>query len=789
MERDLKVCKAFEEKLAESEVLFRGLFDTMPSGAAVYEVVNEGICGKDYIIKDFNRTSLQMEGKKKEDVVGKSLYDLRPNIDQFGLIDTFRQVWQTGQPAFLPGKVYRDDHFCNWYENWVFKLPSGEIVAIYNDVTERKRAEENLKKRLKYEQLLYKISSLAVNYKKIDAFLNECLALMGETLEVSRIYIFEYRQNTDIMDNTYEWVAPGIRPEKENLQGIDSATIFWWTQILKGNRIINFSDIEEITDKGTKEVLRAQNIKSILAVPLFIDNIFWGFWGFDDCLEYHEWPKEDIDLLLSIASIMTQAFLRKRAEQSLFSEKERLRVTLHSIGDGVITTDKKGCVTMLNDVAEQLTGWTQREAAGKPLIEVFNIINEKTRLQCENPVDKVLQTGMIVGLANHTALISKDGTERAIADSAAPIRDQKGNVLGVILVFRDVTQEKQKEEEIIYLSYHDLLTGLYNRAFFEKELERLDMEAYLPLSLIMGDVNGLKITNDVFGHQEGDRLLKTIARLMKESCRQGDIIARWAGDEFVILLPNTSNKAANEICEQINQSCVNKEQDGLHVSISLGCATKEQSSESILRVLKNAEDFMYKRKLLESKSLRSAIVSSMRNTLFEKSHETEEHAERLSHYCKQIGMVMGLSENELNELELLGMLHDIGKIGIMDSILTKPGPLNDEEWVEMKKHPEIGYRIAQSVPHLLQIAEYILSHHERWDGKGYPQGLEAANIPFLARILAVVDAYDAMRSDRVYRKALPESKAREELKKHAGTQFDPSIVHVFLNQVLKDKES
>ena len=197
-------------------------------------------------------------------------------------------------------------------------------------------------------------------------------------------------------------------------------------------------------------------------------------------------------------------------------------------------------------------------------------------------------------------------------------------------------------------------------------------------------------------------------------------------------------------------------------------------------ILNVAEDFMYRHKLLESRSYRSSVISSLKKMLYEKSFETEEHAMRLTGLCADAGRLMGLSQSDLNDLELFSMLHDIGKIVVKDSVLLKPSKLTEDEWTEMRKHCEIGYRIAQSAPELSHVADYILCHHEHFDGSGYPQGLKGTQIPLLARILSVADSYDAMVNDRYYRKALSKDAAIAELKRCAGTQFDPDIVKVFL---------
>ncbi|HBE78278.1 MAG TPA: GGDEF domain-containing protein, partial [Firmicutes bacterium] len=482
-------------------------------------------------------------------------------------------------------------------------------------------------------------------------------------------------------------------------------------------------------------------------------------------------------LLYSIIHDITE---RQKAESELFQEKEQLKVTLHSIGDGVITTDTSGKVTLINEIAEKLTGWIGEEAIGKPLHQVFHIINEKTGQICENPVKKVLDTGLIVELANHTVLIAKDGIRRFIADSGAPIRDKDGKVFGVVLVFRDVTEKKIKEDEIRYLSFHDKLTGLYNRAFFEQETKRLDQREFLPLSLIIGDVNGLKLANDIFGHEVGDKLLTTISGILKTECPSEGIVARWGGDEFVIILPRTSRNKALSLCQNIQKHCSLMPEDPIKPNIAFGASTKEKMYQDINLVLKDAEDIMYRHKLLEGKSVRSSLITSLEKTLYARSYETEEHAKRIQNISVKVGCEMGLSASELDELGLLAILHDIGKIGIPDHILTKPLKLTQEEWREMKKHPEIGCRIAQSTPELSHVADLILSHHERWDGKGYPMGLTENGIPNLARIIAIIDAYDVMTHSRPYKEAISSQEAIEEIRNCAGKQFDPVIADVFI---------
>lgn len=478
---------------------------------------------------------------------------------------------------------------------------------------------------------------------------------------------------------------------------------------------------------------------------------------------------------------------RETMKEELYRERELLGTTLHSIGDGVVTTDINGVITSVNQSAQEITGWNALESVGKNFNEIFILKSEITGQIVENPVEKVLKTGRVVGLANHTVLVNKAGGLIPVADSAAPIKDGNGQIYGVVMVFRDVTSEKEKKEQILYLSYHDVLTGLYNRRFIEEEMKRADISSSLPLAVIMGDVNGLKITNDVFGHDEGDRLLQQLAGVMTECCREEDILCRWGGDEFLILMLHTTKEETEQVVKRIRRLCAERSEGTLQLSVSLGYSVIEQSYGSLEQALQDAEEWMYHQKLLEGKSYRNTVISTLLSTLYEKSLETEEHAERLKDNCCRMGRELHFTDAEMNELSLFAILHDIGKVGVDQSILKKPAPLSLEEWEEMRKHPEIGYRIAQNTPELIGVSEYILSHHERWDGSGYPRGLKGDQIPLMCRILSIADAFDAMTNDRAYRRAKSREAAIAELNRCAGTQFDPQIARIFVDKVLSSQ--
>lgn len=333
-------------------------------------------------------------------------------------------------------------------------------------------------------------------------------------------------------------------------------------------------------------------------------------------------------------------------------------------------------------------------------------------------------------------------------------------------------QQKEAEKRIHYLTFHDNLTGLYNRTFFEQEFQRLDSPRQLPLTIIMGDVNGLKLVNDTFGHAQGDLLLEKAARIFKASCRQEDIIARWGGDEFIILLPQTDEGTAQEIIQRINRATRREEEAPIPLSIALGSATKVEENQDIASVLKQAEDEMYKNKLMEGRSTRSSILNYLETAMYKKGISSD-GVERMQELALLFGKYLGLETSDIEDGLLLLNIIDIGKIALPEDVLMQEERLSHNDQKELKKHPEIGYRIAKNLPELASIAESILTHHEQWNGQGYPNGLKGKGIPFLARLVAMIEGYVEAHQEGL--------DGEQFLHDEAGVRFDPDLVQSFLN--------
>ena len=224
----------------------------------------------------------------------------------------------------------------------------------------------------------------------------------------------------------------------------------------------------------------------------------------------------------------------------------------------------------------------------------------------------------------------------------------------------------------------------------------------------------------------------------------------------------------------------------MFVSVSFGFASKVNADEDMEKVFAQAEDLMYHKKLMESNEMKSDTIKMIAKSLYEKDSHEQEHCERVSEICKNIGLAMKFAANEVYELGVLGKLHDIGMIGMKEEILNKQTDLDPDEWEELKKHPEIGYQILRSVSEYARIAEYVLCHHERVDGSGYPRNLKKDQIPIQSKILSVAEAYDSMTGSSAYREPFSSSKAIKELQANSNTQFDEQIVGVFIQNVIEE---
>jgi diguanylate cyclase (GGDEF)-like protein/PAS domain S-box-containing protein len=459
---------------------------------------------------------------------------------------------------------------------------------------------------------------------------------------------------------------------------------------------------------------------------------------------------------------------------------EKLLNQLQSMFNGhnavmLLINPRTGMIIDSNPAASKFYGYAQEELLSMGIKEICYMSNNAQNSDCV----EAFSVGTKHTTAQHRL---KDGSFRMVDIYSSQI-NYSGEIMSYAIIF-DVSDREEAIEEIRYLSYHDHLTSLYNRRYFETEMNRLDVPRNWPMTLIMGDVNGLKLINDSFGHREGDEFLKYTADILLSSCREDDIIARIGGDEFAILLPKTSQEETDKLLDRIKTQIQEVVKSKPLLSISFGYATKTENNTLLKDKMVEAENMMYNNKMYESTSMRNKSVKLIMNALFEKSARELNHSNRVSSICGQIASAMNMTQDEINRVKLAGLVHDIGKIGVDEKILNKPGKLDLDEWLEIKKHPEAGWRILNSTDEFSEVSRLILCHHERWNGSGYPNQLKEVEIPLESRIISVADAYDAMTDVRTYNRSIPKDRAIDELKRNSGTQFDPSIVEIFISKVL-----
>lgn len=492
----------------------------------------------------------------------------------------------------------------------------------------------------------------------------------------------------------------------------------------------------------------------------------------------------DIPHIISIIDDITD---RKNAEQALKKSEEKYRFLTEFTSDVIwVFNYTQNKFTYISPSIHQLRGLSTEEAIHEKLEDSMT---PESLVLVRNSTRKNINSFIANPEAPNTYLIEirqpcKNGDFIWVEVSTKYRYHMRGDI-EIVGVSRNIDKRKRAEEAVLYLSYHDQLTGLYNRRFYEEELLRLDTPRNLPIALVMADVNGLKLINDAYGHQMGDKILKTFAEILKNECRHDEIAARIGGDEFVILFSKTDQKSVQRIVNRLNETISRVRIDHTILSASMGFAIKQDPIDDLNDVFKRAEDAMYQHKLCISPSVKKATIDLIVNSIYEKNHQEVIHSKNVSEYCEAIGRELGFGMESINQIKLAGLRHDIGEIAIDNAILTKTEKLTEDEWTEIKRHPEIGYHILRSVNELAEIAKFVLEHHERWDGEGYPKGLKKEEITLQGRIIAVADAYCTMISNRPFRQAFTEAEAINELKRCSGTQFDANIVHLFVEEVLK----
>ncbi|HMA60640.1 MAG TPA: HD domain-containing phosphohydrolase [Halanaerobiales bacterium] len=384
-----------------------------------------------------------------------------------------------------------------------------------------------------------------------------------------------------------------------------------------------------------------------------------------------------------------------------------------------------------------------------------------------------------------TVPIQQYGTFQIISEEYDYFTNQDKNLVELLISHSGAALKRlNREEEIRYFGFHDYLTGLYNRDYIEEEIKRLNNSRQLPVSVIIADVNGLKLINDTFGHDDGDKLLKCIAATLDDACRKEDILGRWGGDEFLILLPGTTKKNILSIIDRIKDRLEQKTYKDIPLSVSFGFATKVEKETDIVDIIDKADRRMYNNKTKNYKQNSEQMLEVLYKKLNKMGYETESHCQRVKSLAEKFARQLKFDQEKIKLIKKTARLHDIGMINIPRELINQESDLSNEEYKIIQTHPEVGFRIANSLNEVNEIAQAILHHHEWWNGTGYPEQKAGDNIPLYARIISIVDAFDVMTHDQVYKEKISKERAIDRLRSMAGIQFDPKLTKMFIEEVI-----
>jgi diguanylate cyclase (GGDEF)-like protein/PAS domain S-box-containing protein len=711
-----------QNALKESEKRFRELFENQLSGVVVFS--NQNKYG-DFIVSDINPAGCLLAKRSRENLVGRNVITAFPDFAKTGLHLTISQVWHSAQAESVKNYYYSDNHNSYWADYYFFKLPSGEVVAIIEDITIRRKAEKAIEGSMEwYRTVAEDIPALVcrlnpdetytfANNAYCDMFGLNCEKIVGKSHHIV--------------------IPPEFRP------GISAS-------------------LHELTKESPISKNEHYNISQALGLR-------WLRWTNRAMFN----SEGNISEYICIGEDITEQ--KKNYENLQISETLKSSI-IEAIPDIIIRYNQEG---------RYLDIFTHDEnKLYKPCEMILNLtVNDVLPPE----VAKIAKRGINMALNSDKVHTEEYSLQTPDGELTFEARFRACGTDAVVALIRDVTEARLNEKQLQFMSMHDLLTGIYNRNYFEEELKRYDGSRDYPITVISADVDGLKLVNDTLGHGRGDSLLVSAAKVIRKNLRSSDILARVGGDEFAALLPQTDTETGEAIVARINESisAYNDSHEDLPLSLSIGVATTLSQETTLDELLKKADDLMYRDKLYRSPSTRSQVVQTLLVALAERDFITEGHTRRLADLCMEIGRRASLTNSQLSDLYLLTQVHDLGKVGIPDNILFKEGPLTENEWEIMRLHPEKGYRIAISSPDLSGVADLILKHHERYDGSGYPLGLEGDNIPIECRILSIVDAFDAMTHKRPYNRVKSCEEAVEEVKRYSGYQFDPDLAAIFLD--------
>ncbi|MGL5414095.1 MAG: HD domain-containing phosphohydrolase [Clostridium sp.] len=704
---------------------------------------------------------------KEQKLIGEKCYKVFQNLDKPCYFCTNEKIKNDTSDKFYESEFYNEklnkkfklkDKIIEWFDGRRVRL---EIASSLSEEV----VNLNLSRVINYENALENILNDFEKGVDVTKLVDKVLYLIGEYTGASRVYVFNIDLFQDYISNTYEWCAEGVTSQIDNLKCIPCSSIPWWMGKLLKDEHIFIPNVEEMTEEAVNEqkILEEQEIKSAIVIPLKIFEQLYGFIGIDNVREESIWNENEVETLMSFVNVILTIMENSYRYQS----SEEITRKYNTIFDAtvkptIIINEWKKIIIYNNELAE--------------FLEIEENINGKL-------VDEYIEKIDLERSNNKEFTVTVNGKEKNFIVGIKKLT----NINQYVITLFDITERKNAEKELRELGYKDKLTNLYNRNKYIEDVEEISKEEIGNIGIVISDIDGLKFINDSLGHDFGDDVIRKFAKILKKYDKENMCVYRFGGDEFIIFIKNSGKEELMEVSEEIKSKLSTANEDGEEKYISASIGISYGESRRINELLREADANMYREKVKNNRRVIDEIIKGFEKALETKDYGMLNHGTRMAKYALLIAEKLDLSVSRKEKLKLLCKFHDIGKIAIENNILFKPAKLTLEEFNIVKQHSEIGYRIARNSSLLETISEFILKHHERFDGKGYPLGIKGEEIPLECRIVALVDTFDVIMNERPYKKAATLDVAIEEIKRCMGTQFDPKIAQIFIEILETEK--
>ncbi|HLO29057.1 MAG TPA: PAS domain S-box protein [Anaerolineales bacterium] len=805
--RDVAERKRTEAALLESEKRYRTLAE------AAHDMIF--ILDRQGRVQYVNSYAAQQFRNEPSQLVGKRITELFPSEVVSRQMNSVKSVIETGQSVY----VEAENHFperASWLGTRLvpMRTETGEVYAVLGiarDISDRKKAEVTLQR---HDAVLEAVSFAAERFLKAGDWeqnVQEFLAYLGQATGTSRVYVFEnsIAQDGSLLTHyRYEWVTSGVTPQLDNplLQNFpyQEGGLGRWEAMLGRNQAV-YGNVKDFPE-SEKVILIPQDIRSLAVVPIFVSGIFWGHMGYDECAVEREWSAMEIEALRTAANILGAAIQNQHAKEALRASEAEYRSLFENALEGIYRTTPDGKILTGNPAMVEMFGYASLEEMQGIQIAHDLYVYSEDREEMNRRLD---ENGEI-----HNAellLRRKDGHPLIVLDNSRAVRDEDGKILYYEGTLTDITGRKRAEqqiqrkmEQLSSLHTIDLAIssstdlGITLNIVLGHVLTQLNVDAagillLNPYSLTLQHAFGQGFRSSKQAHlslrlgegQAGRAALeRRIIFLPDLVANLGSFKAEFLeGEDFVpyVCIPLTAKGEVKGVLEIFNRTSLNPD-DAWFDFLQL------LAGQTAIAIDNNSLFNNLQRSNMELILAYNATIEGWSRALELRDRETKGHTSRVTNMAVELAHSLGLNDSEITQIRHGALLHDIGKMGVPDDILHKPGPLTEEEWEIMRRHPQFAYEMLRPIDYLRSALDIPYCHHEKWDGTGYPRGLAGEGIPLAARLFAVIDVYDALTSNRPYRKAWTKARSLAYVRKQAGKHFDPRVVDVFLNTVSKLEE-